>query len=155
MSVYQASRQKGVALFIVLILLVVLTTLSLSAMRNATTETKVSANYQHKQITFQTAENMQETLLALNMAEVPRPAQSKDAKRDDVVKIEDKAIGNLKSQGHLSLTYIGKGTNILVGGNEPKNGNLYSSDAIGTMDGSSAKTHTRAVVLFPTVKDDG
>ncbi len=50
-------RQKGAALIVSLILLTVITVLSLSAARNTNLDTKISTNHQHKQLSFQAAEN--------------------------------------------------------------------------------------------------
>ncbi len=57
------SQQQGFALAISLILLVVITMLSLTAMRSATLDTKIAINHQHKQQAFQAAENALFTIL--------------------------------------------------------------------------------------------
>ena len=51
------ARQHGVALIVSMILLVVITVLSVSAMRGTNLDAKIAANYQHKQLSFQAAEN--------------------------------------------------------------------------------------------------
>ncbi|NOQ79554.1 MAG: hypothetical protein GQ546_09160 [Gammaproteobacteria bacterium] len=50
-------QQKGVALAVSLIFLLILTILSVSAVQNSTLETKIAVNHQHKQMSFQTAES--------------------------------------------------------------------------------------------------
>ena len=152
MQTITVKQQQGVALFIVLILLVVLTTLSLSAMRSAIMETKVSANYQHKHLTFQAAENMQETLAALPIEEVDFPT-SVGATQTGVVTIEgaEKTVDGLTLTGNLDLQNLGKRKNVKVGGMSIENeGIAYLADAIGSVDGTQAKTHTRVEIFRPT-----
>ncbi len=148
-----SAKQQGVALFIVLVLLVVLTTLSLSAMRSAIMETKISANYQHKHLSFQAAENMQEVLIALPVQEINFPV-AVSAVQTDVITIEstDQDVGSdLKIQGNLQLTNLGKRKNVKVGGNSIENeGLVYIADSFGQVMNTQAKTHTRVEVFRPT-----
>ena len=53
----QFQRQDGVALIISMILLAVITLLSVTAMRGTNLDAKIAANHQHKQLSFQAAEN--------------------------------------------------------------------------------------------------
>jgi type IV pilus assembly protein PilX len=59
--------QKGAALVISLILLVIITLLSVSAMQNTNLDTKITVNHQFKTLSFQAAES------ALAMATVKKP----------------------------------------------------------------------------------
>ncbi|MCP3670508.1 MAG: hypothetical protein GY814_08755 [Gammaproteobacteria bacterium] len=61
-----AGKQRGVALVISLIILAVITTLSVSAMRSTTMETKIAVNQQFKQLSFQAAESAFARLLGEN-----------------------------------------------------------------------------------------
>lgn len=63
-------RQKGVALAVGMVLLVVITLLSLTAMRSANLDTKIAVNHQHKQVAFQTAENALTKLTLLSREEI-------------------------------------------------------------------------------------
>jgi type IV pilus assembly protein PilX len=59
--------QKGAALVISLILLVIITLLSVSAMQNTNLDTQITVNHQFKELSFQAAES------ALAMATAPKP----------------------------------------------------------------------------------
>ncbi|MEJ2403884.1 MAG: PilX N-terminal domain-containing pilus assembly protein [Candidatus Thiodiazotropha sp.] len=59
--------QKGAALVISLILLVIITLLSVSAMQNTNLDTKITVNHQFKELSFQAAES------ALAIATAPEP----------------------------------------------------------------------------------
>ncbi|MEW8231472.1 MAG: PilX N-terminal domain-containing pilus assembly protein [Candidatus Thiodiazotropha endolucinida] len=61
------SRQKGAALAISLIFLVIITILSVSAMRTTNLDTKITVNHQFKELSFQAAES------ALAMVTTPDP----------------------------------------------------------------------------------
>lgn len=67
---YPFRRQQGAALVVSLIILTVITLLSLSAMRNTNLDTKIAANHQHKQISFEAAES------ALGKLTAPTPENS-------------------------------------------------------------------------------
>ncbi|MCU7839189.1 MAG: hypothetical protein KZQ94_07405 [Candidatus Thiodiazotropha sp. (ex Troendleina suluensis)] len=51
------NKQRGVALVVSMILLVILTMLSVTAMRNTNLETKIAVNHQLKELSFRAAEN--------------------------------------------------------------------------------------------------
>ncbi|MES9973614.1 MAG: PilX N-terminal domain-containing pilus assembly protein [Candidatus Thiodiazotropha sp.] len=63
-----ASHQRGAALAISLIFLVIITILSVSAMRTTNLDTKITVNHQLKELSFQAAES------ALAMATTPNPS---------------------------------------------------------------------------------
>jgi type IV pilus assembly protein PilX len=67
---YNRARQDGAALAISLILLVVITLLSISAMRSANLDTKIAVNHQHKQYTFQAAESALTRIVNLRGEEI-------------------------------------------------------------------------------------
>jgi len=153
MKVIHLKKQHGVALFIVLILLVILTTLSLSAMRGAITATKISGNYQHRQLTFQTAENLHETLLALPPSEVDRPVGSQGSIRYSVITIEgdNKTANKLNITGSLDLMLLKENGPVMIPGYAlGSSGITYQADAYSQVDGSGARAHTRMDMVLPT-----
>ncbi len=62
-------KQAGVALVVSLILLVVITLLSVTAMRSANLDTRITVNHQHKQLAFQAAESALTKLTSLPMTD--------------------------------------------------------------------------------------
>ncbi len=79
------TRQQGVALAISLILLVVITMLSLTAMRSANLDTKITLNHQHKRITFQSAESALTRLTTVPDRWINKPLTDKDTTGANVV----------------------------------------------------------------------
>ena len=53
----KTGKQKGAALVISMILLIIITMLSVTAMRNTNLETKIAVNHQFKELSFRAAEN--------------------------------------------------------------------------------------------------
>jgi len=158
MNIIHVKKQKGVALFIVLILLVVLTTLSLSAMRGAVTETKISGNFQHRQQVFQATENMHETLLALPVEKIKRPTGGVGSFQANVISIEgdNQAANNVALKGQLDLTILRKCGPAIIPGYEldsEQKGITYQSDATGEVEGSGARVHTRVELVLPIGKE--
>ncbi len=148
-------RQQGIALFISLMLLVILTVFSLSAMRGAVTETKISANHQHKQLTFQAAENTLEKMMSVRLDDSankpPMPPATIPGTSGNVVNDYFTATqGNLATSGQLEITYkqwIKKAA--LRGFEWGVEGPQYEANAIGTLADSNARSHTRLGIFLP------
>ena len=156
---FPPTRQQGVALVVSLILLVVITLLSVTAMRSANLDTKITVNHQHKQLAFQAAENALTKLTSLPMTdpemknlnvpgqiedtpetttswfsstgtdEAPAPDLSADITMDYV---EKSAPGKYK--------FSGFGLNIIT--------HIYQAEAIGSVTGTNATARNRMQVAL-------
>lgn len=151
-------REKGAALAVGLILLTVITLLSLSAMRNTNLDSKIAVNHQHKQISFQAAEN------ALAKLTGPEP---EDSDSGGQVKVPPTTPGAERlnpdyyvatgvtdqpdSSADLGLKFIyqsnpgqykfsGFGLSIIT--------LVYDADSNSEIDGSNTKTHNRMQVAL-------
>ena len=152
---FNFKQQQGVALFVSLMLLLILTILSLSAMRGAITETKISGNHQHKQLTFQTAENTLEKMMSVRLDDStnkpPMPTSTTpNASGGVVAGYYTAAQGNLNTSGSLEIVYkqwIKKAA--LRGFEWGVEGPQYQADSIGTLANSNAKSHTRLGIFLP------
>lgn len=76
-------QQKGVALAVSLMFLLILTILSVSAMQNSTLETKIAINHQHKQMSFQAAESALARVLGSD-ADIKKPLVVDGAPVDNI-----------------------------------------------------------------------
>ena len=151
-------QQQGAALAVGLILLVVITLLSLSAMRNTNLDSKIAVNHQHKQISFQAAENALAKLTGF---------EPEDSDSGGTVKVPLTTPGNVRnnpdyyvasavadqpdSSADLDLTYIeqsvpgqykfsGFGLSIIT--------LIYDADSYSEIDGSKTNTHNRMQVAL-------
>jgi type IV pilus assembly protein PilX len=95
--------QKGAALVISLILLVIITLLSVSAMQNTNLDTQITVNHQFKTLSYQAAES------ALAMATAPKPdvqipASSTGAQATSLGYFTADAIPDEMPELHANLT---------------------------------------------------
>lgn len=148
------SSQRGVALVVSLILLVVITLLSVTAMRSANLDTRISVNHQHKQLSFQAAENALSQLTAIRpeqmkALEIPgtldetttncrfvefQPEDGDARRRADLnlKLVEISKPGQYKFSGYgLNITTI-----------------IYQADAYGHVENTGAMTHNRMRVAL-------
>ena len=146
--------QQGVALVVSLILLVVITLLSVTAMRSANLDTRIAVNHQHKQLSFQAAENALAQLTAIQpqqmkALEIPstidetttncrfvefQPEDGAAKRRADLnlKLIEISKPGQYKFSGYgLNITTI-----------------IYQADAYGHVENTGAMTHNRMRVAL-------
>ena len=146
-----SKRQEGVVLVVSLMLLVVITLLSITAMRSANLDTKIAINYQHKQLAFQAAENafarltslppqqMQnlnvpgvKNVVANNMDFIPTDPSAKNSSDLDMQLVDISKPGQYKFSGY--------GLNIVTV--------IYQADAEGEVDGTNATVHNRMQVAL-------
>jgi type IV pilus assembly protein PilX len=150
-----ASGQRGVALAITLILLTVITLLSLSAMRSANLYTKIAVNHQHKQFSFQGAENALTRLITLDASEmgglaVPGTLGAPATVNSDFFE-EVGVAGSPDFSADLTMDMVevsapgaykfsGFGLNVVTV--------VYQADAEGVVDGTKSGSHNRMEVAL-------
>jgi len=154
-------RQRGVALVISLIVLVVITMLSLTAMRGANLDTKIAVNHQHKQLAFQAAENglaKLTTLPADQMKTLQVPGTEddsnpipdpNDATTNWYASEETTDSPTLSATATLTLNEIspagkykfsGFGLNIKT--------IIFQADSFGTVESTNARAHNRMEIAL-------
>ncbi len=146
--------QKGVALVVSLILLVVITLLSITAMRGANLDTRIAVNHQHKQLAYQTAENALYQLTSIRpqqMKALDIPGQVDETTTNCRFVEFQPEDGSAKRRADLNLKLIeiskpgqykfsGYGLNITT--------IIYQADAYGHVENSGALTHNRMRVAL-------
>ncbi|WP_456405357.1 pilus assembly PilX family protein [Thiolapillus sp.] len=149
-SIY--NRQKGVALVISLILLTVITMLSLTAMRSANLDTKIAVNHQHKQFSFQAAENALAQLTRVPPSTVSKPGTLNGDAVTTTDWYQENAIGgspNISADLTMDMTvqsrpgqykFSGYGLNLVT--------IVYQADAVGSVDDTNTTTHNRMEVAL-------
>ncbi len=142
--------QQGVALIICMILLAVISLLSISAMRATNIDSRIAANYQHKQLSFQAAESVFAKLTG------PRPqvqiptASSGTLKNIDYISFAA-TDGQPAVSADLDLTFVREsaaGEYKISGYSIDVKTLVYHADAYGEVDGSNTRTHNRATVVL-------
>ncbi|WP_456379504.1 PilX N-terminal domain-containing pilus assembly protein [Thiolapillus sp.] len=150
-------RQKGVALVVSLILLVVITLLSVTAMRSANLDTKIAINHQHKQLAFQAAENALTKLTSLDMTDAAMddlqlPGNIDDAPQTTLLWYQQSGANDTPDlAANLIMDYIeqsapgkfkfsGFGLNIIT--------HVYQADGTGTVSGTNAQVRNRMHVAL-------
>ncbi len=150
-------RQKGVALVVSLILLVVITLLSVTAMRSANLDTKITINHQHKQLAFQAAENALTKLTSLDMTDpamdnLQVPGNIDDDPETTSLWYQQADVdGTPDLAADLTMNYIEKsapgkykfsgfGLNIIT--------HVYQADGLGTVSGTNARIQNRMHVTL-------
>lgn len=141
--------QRGVALIISMILLTVISLLSISAMRATNIDSRIAANYQHKQLSFQVAESVFVKLTG-NSPQIQRPtASSGTLKSVDYISFAATS-GQPAVSADLELSFIRESTagEYKVSGYSLDVKTLiYQADAYGEVNGSHTRTHTRTMVV--------
>lgn len=147
-------RQQGVALIISMILLAVITLLSVTAMRGTNLDARIAANYQHKQLSFQAAENVFAKLTGPNdQDQVVLPTAYSGMIRTTNYVSFPGIVGQPAMKGDLELTYVGpppvgvqyKISGFSLSGAKPV---LYKADSFGSISNSNARSHHRATVAL-------
>ncbi|MFW2438871.1 MAG: pilus assembly PilX family protein [Arenicellales bacterium] len=141
--------QCGVALVISMILLVVISLLSISAMRATNIDSRIAANYQHKQLSFQVAESVF-VKLTDRSPQIQRPtASSGTLKSVDYISYAATS-GQPAASADLELRFIRESTagEYKVSGYSLDVKTLiYQADAYGEVNGSHTRTHNRAMMV--------
>ena len=141
--------QHGVALVISMILLAVISLLSISAMRATNIDSRIAANYQHKQLSFQVAESVFVKLTS-DSPQVQKPTASSGSLKS-VDYISFAATGGQPAvSADLELRFIRESTagEFKVSGYSLDVKTLiYQADAYGEVNGSHTRTHNRAMVV--------
>ena len=146
--------QKGVALVVSLILLVVITLLSITAMRSANLDTRIAVNHQHKQLAFQAAENALYQLTSIRpqqMKALDIPGEVGETTTNCRFVEFQPEDGSAKRRADLNLKLVdiskpgqykfsGYGLNITT--------IIYQADAYGHVENSGAMTHNRMRVAL-------
>jgi type IV pilus assembly protein PilX len=159
---HTGAHQRGAALVISLIFLVIITILSVSAMRTTNLDTKIAVNHQFKELSFQAAESALAQVTTPDPPEVliPNSVEGESAFNDDYFTSPGTADQPALT-GDLTLTYLyglkedepadpstGKiGFN--VSGYPPNSGfNTYLATAQGFVAESGTRTTNRMQVLL-------
>jgi type IV pilus assembly protein PilX len=154
--IFHNSRQQGVALVVSLILLVVITLLSITAMRSANLDTRITVNHQHKQLAFQAAENALTKLVALPMTDpemqelnVPGNIESppettaawfKNIDTDAPDLTADLTMDYVEKSAPGKYKFSGFGLNIVT--------HIYQAEAVGAVANTNARAHNRMHVAL-------
>lgn len=145
--------QQGVALLMSMVFLMILTLLSVSAMKNSMLETKIAVNHQHKVLSFQAQESAFARLLGPE-PEVTRPLTIAAAPEVNTDYFVSTGVTNQPDlAGDLEMNFIEKST---PGQYKFSGYGLdivtlkYDADAYGRVSavGSGAKTHGRMQVAL-------
>lgn len=144
-------NQKGVALIASMVLLLILTLVSLSAMRNTNIDTKIAVNHQHKQLSFQAAESALFKLMSPN-PEVTVPLTIGAPAIINNNYFASSGVGNQPdTEANLSMDYLresNKGEFKFNGFGLNLTTLIYQADAAGKISGSNAKAHNRMGVVL-------
>ncbi len=147
--------QQGVALVISMILLAVISLLSISAMRATNIDSRIAANYQHKQLSFQAAESIFVKLTS-DHPQVQIPTTSSGPiKTIDYISFAA-TNGQPAVSADLNLTFIREsapGEYKLSGYSMDIKTLIYRADAYGEVDGSNTRTHNRETLLLVDNRD--
>ncbi|MCF6262307.1 MAG: PilX N-terminal domain-containing pilus assembly protein [Xanthomonadales bacterium] len=149
--IYNKHKQHGVALIASMVLLLVITLLSLSSMRNTNIDTKIAVNHQHKQISFQAAESALFKLMSPNpTVTVPLTEAAVPIMNSDYFK-SNKSASRPGVEADLSMDYIrasNPGEFKFNGFGLSLTTLIYQADAIGSVAGSKATAHNRMGVVL-------
>lgn len=145
-------RQAGVALVVSLILLVIVTTISITAMRSTNLDTKISVNHQHKQFAFHAAENALAKLTHSSPSSISKPASlaaapvttknfyQNNTVTDSVDTSADLTMDMIVQSNPGQYKISGYGLNLVT--------IVYQADAVGKVDGTHTKAHNRMEVAL-------
>ena len=146
----QFQRQNGVALIISMILLAVITLLSVTAMRGTNLDAKIAANHQHKQLSFQAAENAFARLVGDDPQVVVPTAASGALRSNNYVSFSG-VDGQPDTTADIELEYQRQSTPgefKFSGYSLNATALIYKADAYGSVTGSKARSHHRATVVL-------
>jgi len=146
----QFQRQAGVALIISMILLAVITLLSVTAMRGTNLDAKIAANHQHKQLSFQAAENAFARLTGDDPQVVAPTALSGTLRNNNYVAFSG-VDGQPDTTADLDLTFVRQsapGEFKFSGYSLDASALIYTADAYGKVSGSNARSHHRATIVL-------
>ncbi|MEW8625521.1 MAG: PilX N-terminal domain-containing pilus assembly protein [Candidatus Thiodiazotropha sp.] len=140
-------HQDGAALAISLILLVIITLLSVSAMRSTNIDTKISVNYQFKEASFQAAENALATVTPATI-QVPLTPDAPPVTNTDYF-TSTGVTDQPDVSADVVMTYIGPTRAYKVSGYRPNTlFQEYQADAIGTVGDTGTRTQNRMQLLI-------
>jgi len=136
--------QAAMALISGLVLLAVMTLLGLTAMRSTTQDTRLAVNHQHKQQSFQTAENALTQMMADEPGDIA-PVTVPGTVRDHPDYFTSWGVsGQPDVSADLSVEYVEYRTDLLISGFELNStGYIYQADATGRVDDTGAQTTNR------------
>jgi len=143
-------HQQGVALIVSMILLAVITMLSVSAMRGTNIDARIAANYQHKQLSFQAAENAFAKLTGPNAQVIIPTVYSGTISTANYVSFPA-GNGQPAMKGDLDLAYVGTsapGEYKFSGYSLSAVAVIYQADTYGSISNSNARSHNRATVAL-------
>lgn len=146
----QFRRQQGVALIISMILLAVITLLSVTAMRGTNLDAKIAANHQHKQLSFQAAENAIARLTGDN-PQVSTPTIYTGTLRNADYIYDAGIDGKPDTSADLDLTFVRQsapGEYKFSGYSLDASALIYTADAYGKVNGSNARSQHRVTVVL-------
>ena len=146
----QFQRQQGVALIVSMILLAVITLLSVTAMRGTNLDAKIAANHQHKQLSFQAAENAFSRLTGDDPQVVVPTASSGTLRSTNYVSVSG-VDGQPDSTADLDLTFVRQsapGEFKFSGYSLNATALIYTADTYGSVTGSKARSHHRATIVL-------
>ena len=136
-----------------LVLLAVLSILGVTAMRSSTQGTKLAVNHQHKQQSFQAAENALTKMMGDEPGNVAPTTLTPGNTRahpdpddlDPSPYFESSGVDHQADvSANLSVTYVETRTNLLISGFEVNaTGYVYEADATGRVDGTGAQATNR------------
>ena len=143
-------QQQGVALIVSMILLAVITLLSVTAMRGTNLDARIAANHQHKQLSFQAAENAFSKLTSGDpQVDVPT-AYTGPLQYPDYVSFAG-VDGQPGSSGDLDLAFVRQsapGEYKFSGYSLNATALIYTADTYGRVSNSNARSHNRATVVL-------
>jgi type IV pilus assembly protein PilX len=150
------NTQSGAALIISLILLIIITMLSVTAMRNTNFETKIAVNHQLKELSFRAAEN---ALAIVTGPELDATGLDIPSVVDATTSNDDLFESTVTGQPSLStivdIKYLrkidpkaGEGNMLFSGHQLDIITHLYQVDSTGTVNESGTSTHNRMQVAL-------
>jgi type IV pilus assembly protein PilX len=152
-----ANRQGGAALVVSMILLLIITMLSVSAMRNTNIETKIAVNHQFKELSFQAAENALSIITGpeLDAIELNIPATIGDTESTPDFYVAENITDQADARANVTMTYEdmidpkqGMGNMLFSGFQLDVVTHLYLANSTGQVDGNGTQTTNRMQVAL-------
>jgi len=148
---YTSYGQRGAALVVGLILLSIITMLSVSAMRSANLDARIAGNHQHKQLSFQAAENALAVLLGPNPGPVAPHTTPGLVKENGNYFVARGVAGQPDISTDLDMTFVTQtapGEYKFSGYGLSITALIYQADSQGHVDGTKTKSHNRMSVAL-------